>query len=105
MKAEDINPGLLQAIDAAGIPHEQIKFHYSDVYVMHADFGVLAKLGQAGPWRSMAQIVRTNHEHPDAKAWPWLLDVPFACLDALVREKRRPHEARGSAASNACFGA
>ena len=41
----------------------------------------------AGKWRSMASVCRTNPEHPDAKAWPWLVDVPFGCLDAYIAER------------------
>lgn len=84
-----INAQLVNACALHGVTAAQISFHASDVRIGCASHALTATLRAAGPWRSMADVYRTNPEHPDAKAWPWGLDVPFARLDYLINEKRK----------------
>lgn len=87
-----IHADLVRALALHGVGAEQIHFHASDVRVSCHSAGLAHTLKSAGQWRSMADVYRTNPEHPDAKRWPWGVDVPFARLDHLVNEKRAGRE-------------
>lgn len=84
-----MNAELLAKIIEQGVKPEQVSTRYSDVIVLFPDAVAAANLRGAGPWRSMANVFKTNPEHPDAKKWPWGCDIPFGCLDARLGEMRK----------------
>src|SRR5690349_24304340 len=86
----DMNTALRDVLNRFGITDERIATHESDVYILCPTYQEAYQIAKAGPWKGMAEIVKTNPGHPDAKQYPWLADIPFARLDALVREKRKP---------------
>lgn len=83
-----INPGLMAALERLGVTGDRISTRYSDVYIMCATYSEAHAIANAGPWKSMAEVVRTNPQHPDAKMWPWLVDVPFANLGGYIGSER-----------------
>lgn len=87
-----INDTLFLALAKLGVSGDRISTRYSDVYVMCATHAEAHAIAQAGPWKSMAQVVRTNPEHPDAKQWPWLCDIPFANLGGYISGKIKESE-------------
>ena len=84
-----IHDDLMKALSRLGISGEQIITRDSDVYVMCRSSSEAVMIKNAGPWKSMAEVVRTNPEHPDARQYPWLCDIPFANLAGLIASKLR----------------
>lgn len=66
-----------------GIPAARIHRRYSDAQIL-CEFNTAHAIKAAGEWRGMAQVFRVNIEHPDARAFPWGVDVPFAFLSAVL---------------------
>jgi len=85
----DMHPDLTDACVNLGVTPEQVSTRYSDVYVMCATHEQARKVCEAGKWRSMAEVFRTNPEHPDAKLYPWGVDVPFAFLGGYIAERKK----------------
>lgn len=82
-----INTGLMDVLRSLGVTGDRISNRYSDTYVMCQTYQEAHTIANAGPWKSMAEVVRTNPQHPDAKMWPWLVDVPFANLGGYIGSK------------------
>jgi hypothetical protein len=64
-----------------GISFDRVHNRYGDTMVMCPTYQEAHALAQAGPWKSMAEVVRTNPEHP------WLCDIPFANLGGYISDK------------------
>lgn len=79
---------LARCLAGHGITAEQIHCHESDVQVLCGSYSLAATLKAGGIWYASADLFRVNPEHPDAKRFPWGLDVAFARLDHIVNEKR-----------------
>lgn len=86
----EMETSLRAVLDKFGITDDRLATHESDVYVLCPTYQEARQIVTAGKWRSLAMVVPTNKDHPDAKQYPWLADIPFARLGALVREKRKP---------------
>lgn len=84
---DGIHSDLLAVLTARKIAPDRVSTHASDVYIGCATHAEAAEIRAAGTWRSMATVCRMNPEHPDAKATPWLADIPFARLGYLVSQK------------------
>jgi hypothetical protein len=82
-----INDGLMAVLKRLGVSADRVSNRYSDTYVMCATYQEAYTIANAGPWKSMADVFRTNPEHPDAKQWPWGVDIPFANLSAYMGSK------------------
>lgn len=89
-----INSELARVMAVHGVTADQISFHASDVRIGCPTHALASTIRQAGPWRSVADVYRTNPAHPDAKRFPWGVDVPFARLDHLLNEKRAARPAK-----------
>lgn len=82
-----VNPALLKVLSDLKVTGDRLAYHYSDLYIMCPTWAEAAAIKNAGPWKSMAEITRTNPEHPDAKQWPVLLDIPFANMGGYMQGK------------------
>lgn len=88
-RATGVNTTLADVLADLGVSEDRIHMRYSDVMVMCATHQEAFQIAKAGPWKSMAEIVRTNPGHPDAKQYPWLCDIPFANLAGYVASNAR----------------
>ena len=86
---EGINTELMKVLSERGINADRIITRYGDVCVMCRNYDEAAKIRNAGKWRSMAEVARTNPEDPDAKEFPWLCDIPFANLAGYIASQSR----------------
>lgn len=82
-----INDQLFDTLVSMGISFDRVHNRYGDTMVMCPTWQEAHALAQAGPWKSMAEVVRTNPGHPDAKQYPWLCDIPFANLGGYISDK------------------
>lgn len=87
--ATGVHSDLIVALGHLGIHAKQIVTRYSDVYVMCRDAFQASAVQDAGPWKHMATVDRTNPDHPDAKEFPYLVDIPFANLAGFMNQRRR----------------
>lgn len=79
-----VHDDLIGALAQLGVNASQIKTRFGDVYVMCRNQVEASRVKQAGTWKSMAEIARTNPDHPDAKEFPYLVDIPFANLSGYL---------------------
>ena len=84
MYSKHIHPDVVTALQNLGFAPDQVSLRYSDVQALCATHEQASKLCGAGKWRSMAEVFRVNPDHPDAKAWPWGCEIPFAALGAVM---------------------
>lgn len=82
-----IHPDLCHALALRGVTADRISFHASDVHIGCPTHSEAVAIREAGKWRSMADVYRTNTDHPDAKRWPYGVDVPFAALSRVMVAK------------------
>jgi len=88
-KLGGVHDDVLSALIDMGISADRIHFHESDVYVMCPTYEEALRVKKAGAWNSMATVERTNPDHPDAKQFPWLADLPFANLAGAMKKRLR----------------
>lgn len=82
-----VNSDLQHVLNNLQVGPERVVRRYGDVYVMCPSHEEAYAIAMAGPWKSMAQVTRTNPEHPDAEQYPWLADIPFANLSDYIDRK------------------
>lgn len=87
-RLEGFHPDLIKLLGQMGIGPDRISTRYSDVYIFCQTYQEADQIRKAGKWGSMAEVVRTNPEHPDAKEYPWLCDIPFANFGGYMATKK-----------------
>lgn len=82
-----MHPDLAALLDRLAVDPARIHTRFSDVQVMCATHQDAREIVLGGKWESMAEIFRTNPDHPDAKAFPWGAEIPLANLAGYVASK------------------
>lgn len=82
-----VHVDLMDVLRRLGVSADHIVNRYGDTYVMCPTWQEAHAIAQAGPWKSMAEVVRTNPEHPDARKWPFLVDIPFGNLTGYIKDR------------------
>lgn len=85
---QGLHPELVTALERLSIPADRVHLHYSDVWIMCRNYNEAYLVAKAGPWKSIAEIVRTNPDHPDAKQFPFLCDIPLGGFSGYIASKR-----------------
>jgi len=89
--ARRFHPELVKLLERLGIGPNRIITYYSDVYIMCRTQGEALQVLKGGNWKSMGEVVQTNPDHPIARKYPWLCDIPFANLSRYINSKTQ-HE-------------